>query len=265
MDTILRYFRFGCRIDKRPINETSRSTSRQHPLLGILKAQGKSNPLTEIHFFDIYRSANIGIFLRASENFCLVPAGLPNTKTDKIVEMLRVKAIPASIAGSRLIGPLSVINSKGIILSRLSDDVEVKNLSETTGQNVLRLESRFTSVGNLIAANDHGAVISDVFSDESAKEVGKALEVPVRKMRIGSYIQVGAMISTTNSGALVHPVATETELREIGETLGFDPEPATVNGGVPFVSSGIVGNTMGVLVGTLTRGSELVILGRAFG
>jgi translation initiation factor 6 len=221
--------------------------------------------LTEIHLFDIYRSANIGIFLRANEKFCLVPTGLPKTKDDKIAEMLGVKTIPASIAGSRLLGPLSVANSKGIILSRLSDDHEVKQLSESTGQNILRLESRFTSVGNLIAANDHGAVVSDVFSEESAKELEKALEVPVRKMRIGSYIQVGAMISVTNAGAIVHPIASENELKIIGETLGFEPEPGTINGGVPFVSSGMVGNTKGVLVGTLTRGSELVILGRSFG
>ncbi len=190
---------------------------------------------------------------------------MPSTKLDKIAGQLRVKTIPASIAGSRLLGPLSAANSKGIVLSRLSDDEEVKNLSQSTGQNVLRLESRFTSIGNLIAANDHGAVISDVFSDESAREVESTLEVPVRRMRIGSFIQVGAMISATNSGALVHPIASENELRAIGETMGFDPEPATVNGGVPFVSSGVVGNTTGVLVGTLTRGSELVILSRAFG
>jgi translation initiation factor 6 len=221
--------------------------------------------LTEIHLFDIYRSANIGIFLKANEKFCLVPNGLPKTKSDKISEMMGVNTIPASIAGSRLLGPLSVTNSNGIVLSRLSDDEEVKNLSLTTGQNVLRLESRFTSVGNLITANDHGAIISDVFSEESARDVERTLEVPVKRMRIGSFIQVGAMISATNTGALVHPIATESEINLIGETLGYDPEPATINGGVPFVSSGIVGNTSGVLVGTLTRGSELVILTRAFG
>lgn len=221
--------------------------------------------MTEIHLFDIYRSANIGIFLRASEKFCLVPYGLPKTKSDKISEMLGVNTIPASIAGSRLIGPLSVANSSGIVLSRLSDEEEIKNLILATGQNVVKLESRFTSLGNLISANDHGAVISDVFSDESAKDVERALEVPVKKMRIGSFIQVGAMIYATNSGALVHPAATESEINAIGEILGFDPEPATINGGVPFVSSGIVGNASGVLVGTLTRGSELVILSRAFG
>lgn len=221
--------------------------------------------MTEIHLFDIYRSANIGIFLRASEKFCLVPNGLPKTKGDKISEMLGVKTIPASVAGSRLLGPLSVANSRGIILSRLSDDEEIRNLSTSTEQKVVKLESRFTSVGNLISANDHGAVISDVFSDESVKDVERALEVPVKRMRIGSFIQVGAMIYATNSGALVHPAASETEINTIGEVLGFDPEPATINGGVPFVSSGIVGNTSGVLVGTLTRGSELMILSRAFG
>lgn len=221
--------------------------------------------MAEIHLFDIYRSANIGIFLKANENFCLVPNGLPETKSSKISEMLGVRTIPASIAGSRLLGPLSVANSKGVILSRLTDDEELKILSQSTGQNVLRLESRFTSIGNLISANDNGAVISDVFSDESAKEVERVLEVPVKRMRIGSFIQIGAMVTATNSGALVHPVASETEIKSIGEILGFDPEPATINGGVPFVSSGIVGNSSRVLVGTLTRGSELVILSRAFG
>lgn len=221
--------------------------------------------MTEIHLFDIYRSANIGIFLRASEKFCLVPSGLSKTKSDKISEILKVKVVPSSVAGSRLLGPLSAANSHGIILSRLSDDEEIKSLREYTDENVIRLESRFTSVGNLIAANDHGAVISDVFSDESAKDVERALEVPVKRMRIGSFIQTGAMIAATNTGAIVHPVASEAEINAIGKALGFDPEPGTVNGGVPFVGSGIVGNGAAVLVGNLTRGSELVILGRAFG
>ncbi len=220
--------------------------------------------MTEIHLFDIYRSANIGIFLKANEKFCLVPHGLAMTKRDKINELLHVQTIPSSVAGSRLLGPLAAINSHGMIISRLSDDEEVRQLVASTGLNVLKLESRFTSVGNLISANDHGAIISDVFSEESANEVERVLEVPVKRMRIGSFIQVGAMIAATNSGILVHPAASESEINVIREIMGFEPEPATVNGGVPFVSSGLVGNSAVVLVGAQTRGSELIILGRAF-
>jgi len=220
--------------------------------------------VTEIHLFDIYRSANIGIFLKANEEFCLVPHGLAATKREKITELLHIQTIASSVAGSRLLGPLTAVNSHGIIISRLSDDEEVRHLGTSTGLNVLKLESRFTSVGNLISANDRGAIISDVFSEESAREVEKTLEVPVKRMRIGSFIQVGAMIAATNSGILVHPVATESEINVIREIMGFEPELATINGGVPFVSSGLVGNSAVVLVGAQTRGSELMILGRAF-
>ncbi|HXQ92222.1 MAG TPA: translation initiation factor IF-6 [Nitrososphaerales archaeon] len=220
--------------------------------------------MTEIHLFDIYRSANIGIFLKANEKFCLIPHGLATTKRDKIHELLHVQTIPTSVAGSRLLGPLTAVNSHGIIISRLSDEEEVRQLSGSTGLNVLKLESRFTSIGNLMSVNDHGAIISDVFSEESAKEVERVLKVPVKRMRIGSFIQVGAMIAATNSGILVHPIASESELSVIRDIMGLEPEPATVNGGVPFVSSGLVGNSSVVLAGAQTRGSELIILGRAF-
>lgn len=218
----------------------------------------------EIHLFDLYRSANIGIFLKCNDKFCLAPRGLASTKTDRLFSLLKCEVIPASVAGSRLIGPLVAMNNNGIIVSRLSDEAEVDHLKKATGLDVHRLDSRFTSVGNLISANDRGAIASDVFSDESAREIERTLNVPVRRMRIGSLIQVGAMISCTNTGALVHPVATEQEIELIGSTLGFEPEPATVNGGVPFVSSGFVGNSKTILVGALTRGPELVILSKAF-
>ncbi len=219
----------------------------------------------EIHLFDIYRSANIGIFLRANDNFCIVPKGLAETKSERLGSLLRVKVVQASVAGSRLLGPLSAMNNKGMIVSRLTDDEEIRSLRDSTDLNIQKLESRFTSVGNLIAANDAGAIISDVFSEESARDVERTLGVPVKRMRIGISIQVGSMISATNGGALVHPAATEQEIITIASLLGFEPEPATVNGGIPYVSSGFVGNTKSILVGARTRGSELLILGKAFG
>ena len=218
----------------------------------------------EIHLFDLYRSANIGIFLKCNDRFCLAPRGVASTKLDKLSNLLRCEIIPAAVAGSRLIGPLVAMNNNGIVVSRLSDESEIKYLKEITGLDVRKLDSRFTSVGNLVSVNDKGAIASDVFSEESVKEIESTLKVPVRRMRIGSMIQVGAMISCTNSGAIVHPIATEAEIELIGNTLGVVPEPATVNGGVPFVSSGFVGNSKSVLVGALTRGPELLILSKAF-
>ena len=217
-----------------------------------------------IHLFDIYRSANIGIFLKANDSVCLVPRGVSSTKEAKIENLLRSKPIQISVGGSRLLGPLVAMNNSGIVLSRLAEDSEVSKLRDETGLEVLRLNSRFTSVGNLISANDRGAVISDVFGEESSKAIGETLKVPVRRMKIASFVQVGAMISATNRGAVIHPAASEEEISRIRGVLGFEPEPATVNGGVPFVSSGFVGNTSAILLGAQTRGAELVIVSKAF-
>jgi len=41
-------------------------------------------------------------------------------------------------------------------------------------------------------------------------------------------------------------------------------EPATINGGIPFVSSGILANSNAVVVGNLTSGPEIMMLTRAF-
>ena len=217
-----------------------------------------------INLFDIYRSANIGIFLKTNDKFCLTPRGLPTAKLEKIEKFLQNKVLPVSIAGSRLIGPLVAMNNNGMVVSRLAEEEEIEMLKKITGLDVQRLNSRFTSVGNLITSNDRGAVISDVFGDESASTIEHALRVPVKRMRIASFVQTGAMVAATNSGALVHPSASEDEISEISEVLGFDPEPATINGGVPFVSSGFVGNSKSVLLGARTRGAELVIVSRAF-
>lgn len=156
------------------------------------------------------------------------------------------------------------MNNNGILVSRLAEGDEIASLKEETGLDVAKLESRFTSVGNLICANDHGAAISDVFSEESAKEIEHVLGVPTKRMRIGTFVQIGAMIAATNSGAVVHPVANEHEIDLLASVLGVEPEPATINGGVPFVSSGFVGNSKGILVGSLTRGAEQIILSKAF-
>lgn len=216
-----------------------------------------------IHLLDIYRSCNIGVFARANDNIVIVPAGLAPTKMVRLGEFLEAKVVSASIGGSRLIGPLVALNGKGILVSRLADDYEIEVLRQETGLKVERLESRFTSVGNMICANDKGAVISSAFSRETAVKISETLEVPIRPISIASHIQVGSMTVATDSGAIAHPVASDSELKVIGETLDVDTEACTVNNGVPWVSSGIILNNKAAVVGTLTSGPELMILSRA--
>ena len=215
-----------------------------------------------IHKYDVYRSPNVGLFLRTNDDTLLLPFGFAETKAKKLKEYLDVeKIIHVSIAGTRLIGPMTVMNNNGILLPSTVSDDEIRILKQT-GLNVDRLKSKFTAIGNLISANDKGAVVSNLFKGEVDQNIKDILGVPLQTLSIGGYILVGSMIVATNAGAIVHPIASDSEISTISEILQVEAEPATVNGGSPFLSSGILANFSSVIVGNLTTGPELIMISR---
>ena len=218
-----------------------------------------------IYKYDVYKSPNIGLFVRANDRIIIVPFGFAETKTTKLMEYLQVEdEVYTSIGGTRLIGPMAVMNNNGILVPSIASDDEIDILRKASGLNVERLKSKFTAIGNLISTNDNGALLSPLFEGEIDQQVQDILGVPVHSMTVGGFIQTGSMVVSTNTGAVVHPRCTEEEIKVIAEALQVEVEPVTVNGGVPFVSSGIIANSKSVIVGSLTSGPELIMLSRAF-
>ena len=216
-----------------------------------------------LHLMDIYRSPNIGIFLKANETHLLVPKGLAQTKTEKLCADLQVSPVPTSIGESRLLGALVAMNSSGALVSRLAEDFEVREISSATGLNVARLESKLTAAGNLIVANDRGALASPLLDHRALAQVKDVLGAEDFVTPIGENNQVGSLVVATNRGAAVYPGLDEGEVARIGSALGVDAYPSSVNRGVPYVASGVVANSKNALVGTQTTGPELVFITRA--
>lgn len=178
---------------------------------------------------------------------------------NKLKSYLEVEnVIFTSIGGTRLIGAMSVMNNKGILLSSFSSDEEIDVMRRLTGLNVGRLSSRFTAVGNLVLANDKGALVSPIFKGEVDKQIQDVLGVPVISSTVAGYYQIGSMIVATDTGAAVHPKASEEELATIADILKVETEPVTVNGGMPFLSSGLLANSKSVIVGSLTDRKSVV-------
>jgi len=216
-----------------------------------------------INKYDVYRSPNLGLFLRTNDDTLLLPFGFAETKAKKLTEYLDIKEIVhVSVAGTRLLGPMTVMNNNGILLPSTVSDDEIRIIKQT-GLNVARLKSKYTAIGNLILANDKGAIVSNLFKGEVDQDIKDTLGVPLQSMSIGGFIQVGSMIVATNAGAIVHPNASDAEINSVSEILQVEAEPATVNGGSPFISSGIIANFSSVIVGNLTTGPELIMISRA--
>lgn len=212
----------------------------------------------------MYRNPNVGLFLKASEKALLVPMSYPAHKVKLMEGMLKVPSVEVSIGNTRLLGPLMAMNSYGALVTRFATDEEIRIINEKTGIEVERMNSIFTSVGNLILLNDYGGIASDLLSDEDVSTASRIFKVKLVKATIAGYHQVGSMGAATNMGALLHPMASEEEIKNVSNALGVDADVGSVNAGVPFVSSGMVGNSNGLIVGKSTTGPEIMMISRVF-
>ena len=202
--------------------------------------------------------------MKCNDQLIVLPLGFAPTKTTMLSNYLEVTDnIYVSIADTRLLGPMMVMNNNGILVSYITSDEEINILKEKSQLNVERLKSKYTAIGNLIATNDHGAIVSPLCNDVKT-QIQDILGVSVISMRISGYIQTGALIVATNKGAAAYPNASDDEIKTISDILNVNVEPVTINGGIPFLASGIIANSKSVVVGNMTSGPELIMLSRAF-
>ena len=217
-----------------------------------------------IYKYAFYKSPNIGIFVKCNDTSLMLPLGFASTKSDVLLKYLEIsKPIFISIAGTRLLGPMMVMNNKGILVSSIASDDEINIIKNQSKLNVERLRSKYTAIGNLIAANDYGAIVSPLCSDV-IKQVSDVLDVQAISIGVSDLSQTGSIVVITNKGGVIHPGATETEIKTISDILNVNLEPVTINGGIPYLASGIIANSKSVIVGNLTTGPELIMLSRAF-
>ena len=72
------------------------------------------------------------------------------------------------------------------------------------------------------------------------------------------------MVYANNHGGIIHPETDDDDIKAISDILKVKIEPATINGGIPYVASGILANNKAIIVGNLTNGPEIMMLTRAF-
>ena len=212
----------------------------------------------------MYRGPNIGIYTKANDSFVFIPNGFAQTKVSTLTSYLKVESLFTSVANTRLIGTLMVVNNHGILIPNISFDQELSYLRKATGLNVQVLDVKLTALGNMICANDKGAVVSPKIPKEHLKTIQDTLGVEVIQKKVAGYHQAGAMVYANNHGGIIHPETDDEDIKVISDVLKVKLEPATINGGIPYIASGILANNKAIVVGNLTNGPEIMMITRAF-
>jgi len=206
--------------------------------------------------YDVYRGPNIGVYISVNDTIGLVPMGFAETKAKKLEEYLNIEIMYTAIANTRLIGSLSVMNNKGFLLPSTAYQDEFDYLKNETDLEVGVLDTKFNALGNVI--------VSPALSKDNCKVISDVMGVEVLQKKIAGTHLAGVTLRANNTGAAIHPETEEKDIEIIADVLGVNVEQSSINGGVPYVSSGILANNHCIVVGSLTNGPEIMNLTKAF-
>lgn len=217
-------------------------------------------PIVRLNF---NRIPYLGAFALATDKIALLPDRL-NVRERQVFDALGVQIFMTSLDKSPLLGVLAAGNSRGLIFSDILELRGEARLAEL-GTKVERIPGRFTAFGNLILANDNGAVVNPDLPDDVLKILGISLGVQIERGTIAGIKNVGATGVATNRGALVHSDASSEELELIERVLRVPVDVGTACGGVKYVGLCMVANSNGAIVGGTTMGPELGRIESALG
>jgi len=215
-----------------------------------------------IFLFSLFSSASIGVYSLATDGMIIVPPQVPKDKAQKLEEWLKTKVVQTTIGESVLVGALACANSNGIILPHYTRHEETQAIRANSDLNVSIMYTKKTSYGNLILANDRGALVSPQLKESDVRKIADTLGVEAVPGEIAGLPYVGSLAIATNKGVLAHPLLEEEERKVLMDVFKVHVDVGTVNCGIPYVATGLRGNTRGAVAGFVTTGPELFIIGQ---
>jgi translation initiation factor 6 len=216
-----------------------------------------------VYLSSIVGSASIGVYSLVTDKIVVVPGMVPLKKAERMAEWLKVKLVHTSISGSVLAGALACANSKGILLPHFIREEEIAAIKASFRGSITVMETKKTAYGNLVLANDYGAVVDPRFKEPEITCIADTLGVEVVPAEIAGLPYVGALGVATNKGVLAHPLLKDEERKTLESVFKVPVDVGTINCGIPYVGTGLIGNSHAAVAGSLTTGPEMFIIGNA--
>ena len=213
-------------------------------------------------------SDDIGVFSRLTNSYCLVAMNAAQNFYSCFEQELarHIPVVYASVGGTRLVGRMTVGNKHGLLVPSIATDAEIQHLRNSLPDSVQiqRVEERYNALGNVIACNDHVALIHIDLDTETENIIRDVLQVETFRTSIADNALVGSYSYMTNNGCLVHPRTPMTDMEELSSLLQVPVVAGTVNRGGSQVGCGVVVNDWVGFTGLNTTSNEMNVIERIF-
>ena len=210
------------------------------------------------------RSNEIGVFATLTNAYCVVALGAAENFYSVFEAELadHIPVIKTSIAGTRLVGRMTVGNRNGLLLPAAATDQELAQVRNSLPDEVVvqRIDERLSALGNCIACNDYVALVHPDVDRETEEIIADVLGVEVFRQAVAGQVLVGSYARFTNRGGVVAPGTSVEDLDELSSLLQVPLVAGTVNRGSDVVGAGCVANDWAAFCGLDTTATELSVV-----
>ena len=220
----------------------------------------------QIAKLNLERNPNIGLYGLSNDKYCLLGSNFSSKEAKEVGDTLGVPVYQADVYGTSLIGVFCNGNEDILFVPeivRKSEVTTLKALLKPVGVEVVVLKTKYNALGNNLIFHGKNCLYSPLMKDVAEEIAKKGFKV--KEARFYNHISIGSCAVINNKGILLYNDADDIDVKTVEEFFKLKVEIGSVNFGSPYVRSGILANSKGVVIGSATSGPEIMRLTSALG
>ena len=210
----------------------------------------------KVNLMEFDSNPNIGLYMFACDKFAIIGMDANKEKMKAIEDVLQVPVYKTSVLSTELVGIFVAGNEEFLIVPDMYDyEMEVfKEICTKHDVKLLVKDYKLNTLGNNLCFGKNTILINHQYPKSFIYELGEETGYKVIELKVPEYENAGAIATYKNGKYFMSQEVSEDQVKDIVNEIGGI---GTINAGSNFISSGIIGNSNGVLIGSMSTTVEI--------
>ncbi|MDA3856077.1 MAG: hypothetical protein PF569_07485 [Candidatus Woesearchaeota archaeon] len=209
-----------------------------------------------VNLMDFGGNPNIGIYMFVNDKFCLIGHEISDEKKKEIEKTFNVPVYTVSVLGTELIGLFISGNTEILIVPSMYEyeQKELEEICKTHEVKLIVIKDLQNTYGSNICVGNGKILINFEYSEEFESEIKKQTKYKIIRIENPIFKSIGATCRFMNNKYFFSQEYEEDQVKPILKEIGG---VGTINQGSYYIASGVVGNSFGLIIGTMSSTVEI--------